>query len=108
VVLLGYSIRNRNLCLLPPVFKPLPVVTTQLPNQVAILVKKMNRAFSCSALALLTVAAVAKIAPRSLISTGADFASRDYDYVVIGGGTAGLVVAARYACLQQIISKPHL
>jgi len=24
-----------------------------------------------------------------------DFVSRDYDYVVVGGGTAGLVVAAR-------------
>ncbi|CEL58759.1 Glucose oxidase OS=Talaromyces flavus GN=GOX PE=3 SV=1 [Rhizoctonia solani AG-1 IB] len=26
---------------------------------------------------------------------GADFSSRDFDYIVIGGGTAGLVVAAR-------------
>ncbi|KAG9125584.1 hypothetical protein FRC07_006994, partial [Ceratobasidium sp. 392] len=37
----------------------------------------------------------AKLSPRSLTSDGAVFASRDYDYIVVGGGTAGLVVAAR-------------
>ncbi|ETS76828.1 hypothetical protein PFICI_10702 [Pestalotiopsis fici W106-1] len=33
--------------------------------------------------------------PRIRISNVADFCSRKYDYLVIGGGTAGLVVAAR-------------
>jgi ribulose 1,5-bisphosphate synthetase/thiazole synthase len=60
----------------------------------------MSRAFSCSVLALLSVA-VAKISPRSLTSNGADFASLDYDYVIVGGGTAGLVVAARYIYLTH-------
>ena len=30
--------------------------------------------------------------------TADKFASTAFDYVVIGGGTAGLVVAARYVC----------
>jgi hypothetical protein len=67
----------------------------------------MSRVFSCSALVFLSVV-VAKISPRSLTSDGASFASRDYDYVVVGGGTAGLVVAARYVCLRYIVSKLHL
>lgn len=32
---------------------------------------------------------------RSALCTVEDFVSRDYDYLVVGGGTAGLVVAAR-------------
>ncbi|CAE6351120.1 unnamed protein product [Rhizoctonia solani] len=32
---------------------------------------------------------------RGLSSTGAEFASKSFDYVVIGGGTAGLTLAAR-------------
>ena len=32
--------------------------------------------------------------------TAEKFASIAFDYVVIGGGTAGLVVAARYVCLR--------
>ncbi|KAF8604823.1 alcohol oxidase [Ceratobasidium sp. AG-I] len=39
--------------------------------------------------------ALAKVFSRSLLTNGGDFASRDYDYVIIGGGTAGLAVAAR-------------
>jgi hypothetical protein len=68
----------------------------------------MSRVFSCSALAFLSVVAVAKISPRSLTSDGADFASHEFDYVVVGGGTAGLTVAARYVCLQHALSKIHL
>ncbi|KAG9121402.1 hypothetical protein FRC07_002661, partial [Ceratobasidium sp. 392] len=37
----------------------------------------------------------AKLSPRSLTSNGEDFVSRVYDYIVVGGGTAGLAVAAR-------------
>ncbi|KAG8742419.1 hypothetical protein FRC10_001553 [Ceratobasidium sp. 414] len=55
----------------------------------------MGRALSCSLLALCNIVAAAKFSPRSLISSGTDFASQEYDYVVIGGGTAGLAVAAR-------------
>ena len=31
-----------------------------------------------------------------MLATPEQFAARKYDYVVVGGGTAGLVVAARY------------
>ncbi|KEP48703.1 glucose dehydrogenase [Rhizoctonia solani 123E] len=42
-------------------------------------------------------AVAAKTPRRGLLSNGADFASKSFDYVVIGGGTAGLTVAARLA-----------
>ncbi|KAF8602842.1 alcohol oxidase [Ceratobasidium sp. AG-I] len=37
----------------------------------------------------------ARSLPRSLTTSGASFASQTFDYVVIGGGTAGLAIAAR-------------
>ncbi|CAE6474994.1 unnamed protein product [Rhizoctonia solani] len=40
-------------------------------------------------------AVAAKTPRRGILTDGADFASKDFDYVVIGGGTAGLTVAAR-------------
>lgn len=48
-----------------------------------------------SSLALVGATASAKSLPRSLTTSGASFASRTFDYVVVGGGTAGLAVAAR-------------
>ena len=41
-------------------------------------------------------ASLAKISPRGLTSSGADFVSQAFDYVIVGGGTAGLAIAARY------------
>ncbi|KAF8706722.1 GMC oxidoreductase, partial [Rhizoctonia solani] len=40
-------------------------------------------------------AVVAEVSRRGISTNGADFASNDFDYVIIGGGTAGLTVAAR-------------
>ncbi|CAE6433226.1 unnamed protein product [Rhizoctonia solani] len=37
----------------------------------------------------------AEVLRRGISTDGADFASKDFDYVVVGGGTAGLTVAAR-------------
>ncbi|EUC61273.1 glucose dehydrogenase [Rhizoctonia solani AG-3 Rhs1AP] len=37
----------------------------------------------------------AEISQRGILTDGADFASKTFDYVVIGGGTAGLTLAAR-------------
>ncbi|QRW18391.1 GMC oxidoreductase [Rhizoctonia solani] len=42
-------------------------------------------------------AASASVLPRSLTTDGASFASETYDYIIVGGGTAGLAVAARLA-----------
>ncbi|KAB5591137.1 Choline dehydrogenase [Ceratobasidium theobromae] len=42
-----------------------------------------------------STAAVTRARPRSLSNSGNDFASQAYDYVIIGGGTAGLTIAAR-------------
>ncbi|CAE6406476.1 Glucose oxidase [Rhizoctonia solani AG-1 IB] len=56
----------------------------------------MSRVLVLSALALLGTAS-ASVLPRSLTTDGASFASQTYDYVVVGGGTAGLAVAARLA-----------
>ncbi|KAG8678907.1 hypothetical protein FRC08_017388, partial [Ceratobasidium sp. 394] len=55
----------------------------------------MGRTLSCSLLVLANLVAATKLSPRSPISSGADFASQEYDYLVVGGGTAGLAVAAR-------------
>jgi choline dehydrogenase-like flavoprotein len=33
--------------------------------------------------------------PRALASSAEEFVAQEFDYVVVGGGTAGLVVAAR-------------
>ncbi|KAF8751781.1 alcohol oxidase, partial [Rhizoctonia solani] len=41
--------------------------------------------------------ASASVLPRSLTTDGASFASETYDYIIVGGGTAGLAVAARLA-----------
>ncbi|KAH7337862.1 alcohol oxidase [Rhizoctonia solani] len=37
----------------------------------------------------------AEMSRRGMATDGADFASKTYDYIVIGGGTAGLTLAAR-------------
>lgn len=50
-----------------------------------------------STLALLGTTASARVFPRSLTTDGASFASQTFDYVIVGGGTAGLAVAARLA-----------
>ncbi|KAF8604818.1 alcohol oxidase [Ceratobasidium sp. AG-I] len=42
-----------------------------------------------------SVTTLAKISPRSLTSSGTDFASQVFDYIIVGGGTAGLATAAR-------------
>ena len=36
-----------------------------------------------------------KVRPAALASSASAFAAEEFDYVVVGGGTAGLVVAAR-------------
>ncbi|CAE6364331.1 unnamed protein product [Rhizoctonia solani] len=56
----------------------------------------MSRVLVWSALALLGTAS-GSVLPRSLTTDGASFASQTYDYVVVGGGTAGLALAARLA-----------
>lgn len=55
----------------------------------------MTRVLTWSALALLGTTASARVIPRSLTTDGASFAAQTFDYIVVGGGTAGLVVAAR-------------
>jgi hypothetical protein len=55
----------------------------------------MSGTFALSALALLGASASARVLPRSLTTSGSSFASQTFDYVVVGGGTAGLAVAAR-------------
>ncbi|KAG8785534.1 hypothetical protein FRC12_017462 [Ceratobasidium sp. 428] len=56
----------------------------------------MGRALPAySLLALFSVVVATRPSPRSLTSSGPDFASQAYDYVIVGGGTAGLTVAAR-------------
>jgi GMC oxidoreductase len=42
-----------------------------------------------------TGAGAGKLRPAALASSASAFAAQEFDYVVIGGGTAGLVVAAR-------------
>ena len=37
----------------------------------------------------------AEVLRRGISTDGAEFASKAFDYVVIGGGTAGLTLAAR-------------
>ncbi|QRV98567.1 GMC oxidoreductase [Ceratobasidium sp. AG-Ba] len=54
----------------------------------------MGRLFSRSLILLCATLARAGILPRGLAGA-AEFASHEFDYIVIGGGTAGLVVAAR-------------
>ncbi|QRV84518.1 GMC oxidoreductase [Ceratobasidium sp. AG-Ba] len=54
----------------------------------------MGRVLSCYSILLLASFARANVLPRSLVNA-AEFASQTFDYLVIGGGTAGLVVAAR-------------
>ena len=56
----------------------------------------MRRTCTCSALVLLASTALAKVSLRSLTSDGAEFSARTYDYIIVGGGTAGLAIAARY------------
>lgn len=46
---------------------------------------------------LLPSGALARVVSRSLLTNGGDFASQTYDYIIVGGGTAGLAVAARYS-----------
>lgn len=40
--------------------------------------------------------ALAKSSSRGITLSGADFAAQTFDYIIIGGGTAGLALAARY------------
>ncbi|QRW13145.1 GMC oxidoreductase [Ceratobasidium sp. AG-Ba] len=54
----------------------------------------MGRVSSCYSILLLASFAGANVLPRSLVNA-AEFASQTFDYLIIGGGTAGLVVAAR-------------
>ncbi|KAG8733316.1 hypothetical protein FRC11_007199, partial [Ceratobasidium sp. 423] len=56
----------------------------------------MSRVLVLSALGLLGTVS-ASVLPRSLTTDGASFASQTFDYVIVGGGTAGLAVAARLA-----------
>jgi hypothetical protein len=42
-----------------------------------------------------TAKADSNLVSRSISSDGARFAKSSYDYIVVGGGTAGLTVAAR-------------
>ncbi|CAE6443613.1 hypothetical protein ACGC1H_002523 [Rhizoctonia solani] len=56
----------------------------------------MSRALVWPTLVFLGVAS-ASVLPRSLTTNGASFASQTFDYVIVGGGTAGLAVAARLA-----------
>ncbi|KAG9095752.1 hypothetical protein FRC06_009462, partial [Ceratobasidium sp. 370] len=57
----------------------------------------MSQIFAWSALALFGATASARVAPRTLTTSGSSFAAQTFDYVVVGGGTAGLAVAARLA-----------
>ena len=57
----------------------------------------MNRVSIWSTLTLFGTAVSASVLPRSLTTDGASFASQKFDYVIVGGGTAGLAVAARLA-----------
>ncbi|KAG8779946.1 hypothetical protein FRC12_023673 [Ceratobasidium sp. 428] len=57
----------------------------------------MTQIITWSALALFGATVSARVVPRSLTTNGASFASQTFDYVVVGGGTAGLAVAARLA-----------
>ncbi|KAH7337860.1 alcohol oxidase [Rhizoctonia solani] len=54
----------------------------------------MKLLYSLPVLASIGVIA-AEVSQRGISTDGADFASKTFDYVVIGGGTAGLTVAAR-------------
>ncbi|KEP51005.1 glucose oxidase-like protein [Rhizoctonia solani 123E] len=56
----------------------------------------MSRVLVWPTLVFLGVAS-ASVLPRSLTTDGASFASQTFDYVIVGGGTAGLAVAARLA-----------
>jgi GMC oxidoreductase len=42
-----------------------------------------------------TGAGAGQLRPAALASSASTFAAQEFDYVVVGGGTAGLVVAAR-------------
>lgn len=65
----------------------------------------MKRAYTFSVLLLGGgVVASSQVSPRSLTSSGAEFASKTYDYIVVGGGTAGLAIAARYGVFHLLQS----
>ena len=36
------------------------------------------------------------------------FTAQTYDIVIVGGGTAGLALATRYALMDAVASKPEL
>ncbi len=44
--------------------------------------------------------------PMTAKLTAAQFGSTTFDYIVIGGGTAGLTVAARYASSLRLLLGP--
>ncbi|CEL58749.1 Choline dehydrogenase OS=Staphylococcus saprophyticus subsp, saprophyticus (strain ATCC 15305 / DSM 20229) GN=betA PE=3 SV=1 [Rhizoctonia solani AG-1 IB] len=52
----------------------------------------MKLLYSLSAIASVGIAA-AEVSPR--LTSGAEFTAREFDYVLVGGGTAGLTIAAR-------------
>ena len=54
----------------------------------------MRRALACSALLFGTVTS-ARASFKGITLTGAGFAAQTFDYIIVGGGTAGLAVAAR-------------
>ncbi|KAB5589854.1 Glucose oxidase-like protein [Ceratobasidium theobromae] len=65
-----------------------------LPARGAIARAAMSRVLVWSALAFFGTAS-AKVVPRGVTSNGSTFAAQTFDYIIVGGGTAGLAVAAR-------------
>ncbi|KAG9101000.1 hypothetical protein FS749_011083 [Ceratobasidium sp. UAMH 11750] len=62
----------------------------------------MSQILAWSALALFGATASARVVPRTLTTSGSSFAAQTFDYIVVGGGTAGLAVAARLSENSQI------
>ena len=56
---------------------------------------KMRRTYATLILLFCTVN-FTQASSKGITLSGADFAAQTFDYIVVGGGTAGLAVAARY------------